>query len=85
MVVLTKSQAELNRVKDLLTARRVPYRSRGYGAWVLPAEGGTLLNVLRLIAVPNDDVAFEAALDNDIILTAYRTGYAGQYSYYWIF
>ena len=47
------------------------YRSRGYGAWVLPA--GTLLNVLRLIAVPNDDVAFEAALDNDIILTAYQT------------
>jgi superfamily I DNA/RNA helicase len=71
MVVLTKTQAELNKVKEALTSRRVPYRSRGYGAWVLPAEGGSLLNLLRLIASPHDDQAFEAALDNDVILTAH--------------
>ena len=34
-------------------------------------------HILRLIAVPHDDVAFEAALDNDVILTAYRTRLRG--------
>ena len=32
IVVMTKTQADLNRIKEELTSQHVPYRSRGYGA-----------------------------------------------------
>ena len=56
---------------DALAAQRVPFRSQNHGdMWVLPSGGGPLLSLLRLVASPGDDTAFEAALDNDILLSS---------------
>ena len=72
IVILTRSHAELKKVVAALVADRVPFRSQNYGdMWVLPAGnvGGAMLSLLRLVADPSDDVAFELALDNDLLLS----------------
>lgn len=67
IAVLARTAAEVTRIADALSINQVPFRSRGSGAWVLPEGGDAPLSLLRLIALPDDDVAFEVALDNDII------------------
>lgn len=67
IAVLTKTREDMRRVTEVLEASKLPYRTRGYGAWVLPESGTPLLNLLRLLAFPNNNLAFESALDNSIV------------------
>ena len=65
IAILARSIADVRRISESLTAANIPFRSRG--TWVLPVGGIGPLSILRLVATPDDDLAFETALDNDII------------------
>ena len=69
IAILTRSQDNLRKVVDRLRYHDIEPRSRSFGPRVLPPEGSAPLNLLRLLANMNDDIAFESALDNDIILS----------------
>ena len=69
IAILTRSQDNLRKVVDRLRHHDIEPRSRSFGSRVLPPEGSAPLNLLRLLANMNDDIAFESALDNDIILS----------------
>lgn len=67
IAVLARTQQDVRLIADSLNRKKIPFRSIGSGSWVLPKEGSSPLNLLRLIAFPDDDMAFQAALDNDLI------------------
>jgi DNA helicase-2/ATP-dependent DNA helicase PcrA len=67
VAVLARTQQDVRLIADALNSKKIPFRSIGSGSWVLPKEGSSPLNLLRLIAFPDDDMAFQAALDNDLI------------------
>ena len=69
IAILTRSQDNLRKVVDRLRNSDIEPRSRSFGPRVLPPEASAPLNLLRLLANMNDDIAFESALDNDIILS----------------
>ena len=68
IAILTRSQDGLRRVVDTLRRANIEPRSRSFGSRVLPPEGTSPLNLLRLLAYGDDDIAFESALDNDVIM-----------------
>jgi len=65
VAILVRSVADVKRVSDGLAAHKIAFRSRG--TWALPKGGLAPLSLLRLVATPDDDVAFETAMDNDIV------------------
>jgi DNA helicase II / ATP-dependent DNA helicase PcrA len=69
VAILTRSQAQVKVIMDYLLVRKIPFRSRAYGSYMSTSSSrdGSPMNLLRLLANPDDDVAFQAALDNDII------------------
>ena len=67
-VILARTQQDVRLFTDSLNMKKIPFRSVGSGSWVLPSEGSSPLNLLRLIASPDDNMAFQGALDNDLIL-----------------
>ena len=68
VAILARTQQDVRLFADALNMKRIPFRSVGSGSWVLPREGSSPLSLLRLIASPDDNMAFQAALDNDLVL-----------------
>ena len=68
IAILARTQQDVRLLAASLNSKKIPFRSIGSGSWVLPREGSSPLNLLRLIASPDDNMAFQAALDNDLIL-----------------
>eukprot|EP01041_Mallomonas_annulata_P001424 gene1424-2735_t len=73
VAVLARSRSDVKKITTELKRRNVPFRTRGYATWVMPASGASPLNLLRLLASPSHDLAFQSALDNDIILSVLGT------------
>ena len=70
IAVLVRTQRDLKRVTEELTKRKLSFRTRGYGARILPSCAEAPLNLLRSLSAPKHDIAFQSALDNDIILSS---------------
>lgn len=70
VAILARTQHDLRRVMNALDECKLSYRSRGYGSSTLPITVISPINLLKLLINPDDDVAFQAAIDNDIILSA---------------
>jgi len=67
IAILCRDKHDMKKVSDALRKHSIPYRARGQGAWALPSGGALQLDLLRLLVLPDNDISFEAALDNDIM------------------
>ena len=63
IAVLARDKHDMVRIREGLQAAGLRYKSRGSGAWVLPSGSEQALDLLRLLAEPGHDLAFESALD----------------------
>lgn len=73
LVVLTRTQREVQRVAEAFVESGIEFKSRDYGAWVISNDGQAPLDLLRLIAYPQDNMAFQSALNNDIVRATIET------------
>lgn len=70
IAILARAQHDLRRIMSALDEHKISYRSRGHGSATLPSIVMSPLNLLKLLVNPDDDVAFQSAIDNDIMLSA---------------
>ncbi len=70
IAILARTQQDLRRIMNALDEHKISYRSRGHGSATLPSIVMSPLNLLKLLINPDDDVAFQSAIDNDIMLSA---------------
>lgn len=68
IAVLTRTKRSLKQIEKIFTEAGVRTCYRGRKSWVPPDDFEAEMGLLRLLAIPQDSLAFEVALNNDLLL-----------------
>lgn len=70
VVILTRTRPALKHIENVFREANIPFCNKGKKSWAPPKGTEAAMSLLRLLAMPQDSLAFEGALFNDLLLAS---------------